>query len=211
MVEVHQFRTLLCANVIFRMHWMVLLHGCQLPVSLLNLIFESCLCLLFFSSYMKSETVSHVRVFATPWSVCSPPGSSVHGILLERILEWFAIPFSKKFSWPKEQTWISCTADRFFTVWATRETCALLIWNIIKCANNYFSRASKKNDHIVVDIKTCGAWPGNQVTEWSTFVPCLCVCWAHCVCGLTGPRPSLVKWSSWGQCSLRSFCFQLSI
>ena len=25
---------------------------------------------------------------------CNPPGSSVHGILLARILEWVAIPFS---------------------------------------------------------------------------------------------------------------------
>ena len=28
--------------------------------------------------------------------VCSPPGSSVHGILHARILEWVAIPFSKR-------------------------------------------------------------------------------------------------------------------
>ena len=26
---------------------------------------------------------------------CSPPGSSVHGILQARILEWLAIPFSR--------------------------------------------------------------------------------------------------------------------
>ena len=26
---------------------------------------------------------------------CSPPGSSVHGILQSRILEWVAIPFSR--------------------------------------------------------------------------------------------------------------------
>ena len=26
---------------------------------------------------------------------CSPPGSSLHGILQARILEWVAIPFSK--------------------------------------------------------------------------------------------------------------------
>ena len=26
---------------------------------------------------------------------CSPPGSSVHRILQERMLEWVAIPFSK--------------------------------------------------------------------------------------------------------------------
>ena len=29
---------------------------------------------------------------------CSPPGSSVHGILQERILEWVAVPFSRGFS-----------------------------------------------------------------------------------------------------------------
>ena len=27
----------------------------------------------------------------TPWTVCSPPGSSVHGVLQARILEWVAI------------------------------------------------------------------------------------------------------------------------
>ena len=31
---------------------------------------------------------------------CSPPGSSVHGILPARILEWVAIPFSRGFSNP---------------------------------------------------------------------------------------------------------------
>ena len=36
---------------------------------------------------------------------CSPPGSSVHGILQTRILEWVAIPFSRGSSWPKDQTW----------------------------------------------------------------------------------------------------------
>ena len=32
---------------------------------------------------------------------CSPPGSSVHGILQARILEWVAIPFSKGSSQPQ--------------------------------------------------------------------------------------------------------------
>ena len=52
---------------------------------------------------------------------CSPLGSSVHGILQARILEWVAIPFSKGSSWPRDQIWISCFAGRFFTIWATRE------------------------------------------------------------------------------------------
>ena len=38
---------------------------------------------------------------------CSPPGSSVHGILQARILEWVAIPFSRKSSQPRDKTCVS--------------------------------------------------------------------------------------------------------
>ena len=50
---------------------------------------------------------------------CSPPGSSVHGILQARILEWVVIPFSRGCSQPWDQTWVSCIAGRFFTIWTT--------------------------------------------------------------------------------------------
>ena len=40
----------------------------------------------------------------------SPAGSSVHGILQARILEWVAISFSRGSSQPKDQTQVSCTA-----------------------------------------------------------------------------------------------------
>ena len=56
---------------------------------------------------------------------CSPPGSSVHGILQARILEWVAISFSRGSSQPKDSTWVSCIAGRCFILWATRE--ALLL------------------------------------------------------------------------------------
>ena len=49
------------------------------------------------------------------------PGSSVHGILQVRILEWVAIFFSRESSWPRDRSWVSYIAGRFFTVWATRE------------------------------------------------------------------------------------------
>ena len=39
---------------------------------------------------------------------CSPPGSSVHGILQARILEWIAVSFSGISSWPRDQTQVSC-------------------------------------------------------------------------------------------------------
>ena len=44
----------------------------------------------------------------------SPPGSSVHVILQERILEWVAIPFSRGSSPPRDQTWVSCSSSGFF-------------------------------------------------------------------------------------------------
>ena len=52
---------------------------------------------------------------------CSPPGSSVHGILQARILEWVAISFSRGSSQPGDWTQISCIAGRCFNLWATRE------------------------------------------------------------------------------------------
>ena len=51
---------------------------------------------------------------------CSLPGSSVHGISQARILEWVAMSFSKGSSQHRNQTWVSCIAGRFFTVWAIR-------------------------------------------------------------------------------------------
>ena len=46
---------------------------------------------------------------------CSPPGSSVHGILQAGILEWVAIPFSRGSSWPRDWPWVSCLTGGFFT------------------------------------------------------------------------------------------------
>ena len=50
-----------------------------------------------------------------------PPGSSVHEILLARILGCVALCFSRGSSWPRDQTHISCITVRVFTVWAPRE------------------------------------------------------------------------------------------
>ena len=52
---------------------------------------------------------------------CSPPGSSAHGILQARILEWAAVSFSRRFPRPRDRTRVSCTVVRRFTVWATVE------------------------------------------------------------------------------------------
>ena len=52
---------------------------------------------------------------------CSPPGSSAHGILQPRILQWVGIPFARGSSQPRDQTQVSHIAGRFFTFWAIRE------------------------------------------------------------------------------------------
>ena len=48
----------------------------------------------------------------------SPPGSSVHRILQARILEWVANSFSRGSFWPRDRTWVSHIAGRFFSIWA---------------------------------------------------------------------------------------------
>ena len=47
----------------------------------------------------------------------SLPGSSVHGILQARILEWVAIPSSRASSPPKDQTQFSCTTSQVLPLW----------------------------------------------------------------------------------------------
>jgi len=51
---------------------------------------------------------SHVQLFATLWTDCSPPGSSVHGILQAQILEWVAMPSSKGSFQARDQTASLC-------------------------------------------------------------------------------------------------------
>ena len=73
-------------------------------------------------SFMKlteSQSASRSVVSDSLWPH-GPLGSSVHGILQAKILEWVAIPFSRESSQPRHWTWVSCNAGRFFTIWATR-------------------------------------------------------------------------------------------
>ena len=71
-------------------------------------------------SHLTSYNLQPCPTLCDPMD-CSPPGSSVHGILQARILEGVAIPFSRESFQPWDQTWFFHTAGRFFTDWATRE------------------------------------------------------------------------------------------
>ena len=64
--------------------------------------------------FMLACMLSHfscVYLFCYPMD-CGPPGSSVHGVLQARILEWVVISFSRGSSQPRDQTlssYVSCT------------------------------------------------------------------------------------------------------
>ena len=97
-------------------------------VSTVSSIFQS-----FFTLYGGGGLVTKsCPTLVTPWTVCSLLGSSVHGILQARILEWVAISFSRGSYWPRNWTQISCIAGRFFTDWAMREA----IYNSICTSKN---------------------------------------------------------------------------
>ena len=76
----------------------------------------------------KIKYVLKVKVLVAPSCLtlchppdCSPSGSSAHGILQARVLEWVAISFSRGSFRPRDGTSVSCIADKFFTVWTTKE------------------------------------------------------------------------------------------
>ena len=88
-----------------------------------------------FFFFLKKESLSCVPLFATPWSL---PDSSVHGISQVRILKWVVISFSRGSSRPRDGTWVSCIAGRFFTIWATREDLFIrgeCLWNTYSVPN----------------------------------------------------------------------------
>ena len=80
-----------------------------------------------------TESLNCVRLFATPWTAASQAPPSME-IFQARLLEWGAMPFfSRGFCQPRDRTWVSCDAGRYFTTWACREAlqcCFIVFWVI---------------------------------------------------------------------------------
>ena len=77
-----------------------------------NLLYKYCCCC--------AQSLSHVRLFETPWTVAHQPPLSM-GSLQARIPAWVAMPFFRGSSQPRDRTQVSCIAGGFFTSRATRE------------------------------------------------------------------------------------------
>ena len=63
----------------------------------------------------ESEVAQSSPTLCDPMD-CSLPGSSAHGILQARVLEWVAVSFSRRSSQPRDRTWVSRIAGRHFTI-----------------------------------------------------------------------------------------------
>ena len=99
-----------------------------LVVFLLN--FCVCVCVCVYVCVCVCEVAQSFWTLYNPMD-CSPPGSSVHGILQARILEWVAISFSRRPSWSRDQTHISCIWGSFFTTLATREVLNFCVLSLL--------------------------------------------------------------------------------
>ena len=85
------------------------------------------LCLIYQSLFSESEVAQSCPTLCNPMD-CSLTGSSLHGILQARVLEWVAVSFSRGSSRRRDQTRVSCIPGRRFKIWATREAHSL--WNL---------------------------------------------------------------------------------
>ena len=76
------------------------------------LIWESNVC------EVKSQLLSRVWLFATPWTVARQAPLCMEFFRRE-YLGWAAMPFSRGSSRPRGLTWATCIAGRFIIIWAT--------------------------------------------------------------------------------------------
>ena len=85
---------------------------------------------------------------------CSPQGSSVHEILQARILEWVAMPSSRRSSQPRDQTqvsYISCTGRQVLYHWTTWESTSI-------CGQGQFSGEECIHEPTVANTYNSQKW-----------------------------------------------------
>ena len=112
---------------------------------------------------MRAKSLQLYLTLCDPMD-CSPPGSSVHGILQARILEWVAMPFFRGSSWPRDWTHvycISCFSRQILYHWDTWEA-----WT-----NQLFTyKCVKQNNQTVSDHLVRASFAKGQTTFCTDFL-----------------------------------------
>ena len=110
---------------------------------------------------------------------CSPPGSSVHGILQARILEWVAISFPRGSSRPRDRTQVSHIAGRHFNLCTTREA-SIHFMTLLK---NSLSLVRKVNICTEIDWRK-EEEKGSKVTDYCHSFPTSLLLLSSCLLNL---------------------------
>ena len=98
----------------------------------------------------KCYSLSHVQLFVTPWTVAYQVP-----VCLWDSLWWLAMSFSGWSSRPRDQTWVSCTAGRFVTIWATRVS-----------GSHYLVAFQRVNETLNKSLQDAEAWQA-LATVWA--------------------------------------------
>ena len=80
-----------------------------------------------------------VQPFVTPWTDCNLPGSFVCGILQARIVEWFAISYSRDLSNPGIKPMSPALASGFFTTEPPGKSHKRIYWTTNKLTRAIYS------------------------------------------------------------------------
>ena len=124
---------------------------------------------------LRSEVTQLCLTLCNPMD-CSLPGSSVHGIFQARILEWVAMSFSRRSSWPRNRTQVSRIVGRCFTSEPPGKSLG---------APNLFISILEMG--IIIWIKT-GDYLAS-LTQWT---------WVGWTLGVGDGQGGLACWGSWG-------------
>ena len=108
------------------------------------------------------KSLSHVWLFATPWTVARQAPLSME-ILQARILEWVPVPFSRGSSQPRDPTYVPHIAGGFFTLWATRGKCAsvLMVYGLYIGRVSQVALAVKNPPASAGDTRAADSFPGS--------------------------------------------------
>ena len=132
-----------------------------------------------------SEVTQSCQTLCDPVD-CSLPGSSLHGILQARVLEWVAISFSRGSSWPRDRTPVSHIAGRHFNLWATREAPSHCLGICkTKFQKMEFKKWSEWKNHWIKTRTSYSTCFERNITDWvlKSF--------------LTSSLPLKKRWPSW--------------
>ena len=124
-----------------------------------------------------SEVAQSCPTLCNPMD-CSLPGSSLHGILQARVLEWVAISFSSGSSQPRDWTRVSRIPGRRFNLWATRSRqCSVLgLWDCFCLCNDLSvsarvgERKEENKENLGTAVNSCASLETpHAMAPWKMF------------------------------------------